>query len=64
MTMVVPASGTRSPMRYTSSPPGTLMAPGMVMRWNSSIGLLSSTTIGVPLVISACSSGGSRLSVW
>ena len=56
-------SGTRSPMRYASSPPGTLMPVGIDMRVNSSSVRLSSTTMSRPASIQAFRSGASTLSV-
>ena len=35
-TTIVSGDGTRSAKRYTSSAPGTLTAPGMLLSWNSS----------------------------
>ena len=43
-------SGAMSPMRYTSSPPGTLMPVGIDMRTNSSCVRLSSTTMLLPAI--------------
>ena len=56
-------SGAMSPMRYTSSPPGTLTPVGIDMRTNSSCVRLSSTTIFRPASIHDFRSGGSTLSV-
>ena len=50
-------------MRSTSSAPGTLMAVGIETREYSSNGRLSSTTMSVPLCISASSSAALTLGV-
>ena len=62
-TTSVCGSGTMSPTRYASSPPGTLMPVGIDMRTNSSCVRLSSTTILRPESSHCFSSGGSTLSV-
>ena len=57
-TTSVSGSGATSRTRSTSSAPGTSMPPGMAMRWYSSHGRLSSTTMSARRSISACSSAG------
>ena len=60
----VSGEGAMSWMRRTSSAPGTLVAPGIETRWNSSNGRLSTTTMSVPLRIRPSSSSAETLGVW
>ena len=62
-TTSVSGDGAMSRMRSTSSAPGTLVAVGIETRWNSSNGRLSTTTMSVPLRISASSSSAEMLGV-
>ena len=55
-TMRVVALGARLRARSTSSAPGTLMAPGMLIVWYSSKRLASSTTMSASLSIKALTS--------
>ncbi len=62
-TMMVSGEGAMSCTRSTSSAPGTLMPDGIETREYSSNGRLSSTTILLPLFISASSSCALTLGV-
>ncbi len=60
----VAGSGASSRTRNTSSAPGTLVAPGMLMVWHSSKRRASSTTTLARSSISAFTSGAESEGVW